>query len=228
MSGIEQLGPDLWIVSRRLPIRGIGDIGARMTVMRSADRALMLHSPVELDSDLLTTLGQLGEPRWLIGPSKAHHLFLTAYHDAFPNALLCGAPGLAEKRKDLRFDHVLGADPPPGWPDDVRMELVEGAPFMNEIAFLHRPSRTLVLTDLVFNVERGLENQARIFHRLVGATDRFGPHRLVRLGIRDRKAARRSIDRILAWDFDRVVMAHGSVVRSGGHALLEQAFAYLR
>ena len=199
-----------------------------MTVMRSADRALMLHSPVELDADLLTLLGQLGEVRWLIGPSKAHHLFLAAYQDAFPSALLCGAPGLPEKRKDLRFDHVLGADPPPGWPDDVAMELVEGAPFMNEIAFLHRPSRTLVLTDLVFNVERGLENQARIFHRLVGATDRFGPHRLIRLGIRDRKAARRSLDRILAWDFDAVVMSHGSVVRSGGHAMIEQAFAFLR
>ena len=98
---------------------------------------------------------------------------------------------------------------------------------MNEVAFLHRPSRALVLTDLVFNVERGLDNQARVFHFLVGATDRFGPHRLIRFGIRDRKAARRSLDRILAWDFDAVVMSHGAVVRSGGHAMIEHAFAFL-
>jgi hypothetical protein len=43
-----------------------------------------------------------------------------------------------------------------------------------------------------------------------------------------RAAARRSLDRILAWDFDRVVMSHGEVVSTGGHRLVEQAFAFLR
>jgi hypothetical protein len=200
-----------------------------MTVIRLADRSLMLHSPVDLDADLLERLSGMGEVRWLIGPNKTHSLFLQAYREVFPNALLCGAPGLAEKRRDLRFDHVLGSGPPPpGWPEEVETQLIEGAPSMNEVAFLHRPSRTLVLTDLVFNVESGLGNQARLFHRLVGATDRFGPHRLIRLGIRDRRAARRSMDRVLAWDFDRVVMSHGEVVPTGGHAMIEQAFAFLK
>jgi hypothetical protein len=197
--------------------------------MRSQGRELMLHSPVELDPELLVTLESLGEVRFLVGPNKAHHLFLGAYRDAFPEATLCGAPGLAEKRTDLRFDHVLAPSSlPPEWPEEIAIELVEGAPLLNEVAFLHRPSRTLVLTDLVFNVERGLDNQARVFHFLVGATDRFGPHRLIRFALRDRKAARRSLDRILAWDFDAVVMSHGAVVRSGGHAMIERAFAFLR
>jgi hypothetical protein len=227
-TGIEPLGPEIWVVNRPLPIRAVGDIGSRMTVMRFADGSLMLHSPVDLDGDLLELLQRMGEVRWLIGPSKSHHLFLGAYRDAFPNTILCGAPGLAEKRKDLRFDHVLAAGPPPpGWPEEVQMELVEGAPWMNEIAFLHRPSRALLVTDLVFNVERGLENRARVFHWLVGATGRFGPHRLIRFGMRDRRAARRSLDRILAWDFDQVVMSHGSVVRSSGHVMIEKAFAFL-
>jgi hypothetical protein len=76
-------------------------------------------------------------------------------------------------------------------------------------------------------VPRDGPNRARLFHWLVGATGRFGPHRLIRLGIRDGKAARRSLDRILAWDFERVVMSHGEVVEAGGRRLLEQAFAYL-
>ena len=84
-----------------------------------------------------------------------------------------------------------------------------------------------MLTDLVFNVERGPKNRARLFHWLVGATGRFGPHRIIRLGIRDKAAARRSLDALLAWDFDRVVMSHGEVLESGGRARLEQAFAFL-
>jgi hypothetical protein len=70
-------------------------------------------------------------------------------------------------------------------------------------------------------------NRARLFHWLVGATGRFGTHRLIRLAIRDRKATRRSLDRILAWDFERVVMSHGEVLETGGRHALERAFAYL-
>ncbi|MGH7288693.1 MAG: DUF4336 domain-containing protein [Myxococcota bacterium] len=130
----------------------MGDIGARMTVIRLSDRMLMLHSPVELDAALKSALDGLGSVRWILGPSKAHHLFLLAYVKSFPEASLCGAAGLAEKRQDLRFQHVLSDTAPDGWPGEVSFHFVGGAPFMNEVAFLHRPSRTLVLTDLVFNV----------------------------------------------------------------------------
>ena len=45
--------------------------------------------------------------------------------------------------------------------------------------------------------------------------------------IRDRKAARASVAKILEWEFDRVIVTHGDVVRSGGHAKVAQAFAFL-
>lgn len=224
---LESLAADLWVARRPLPI-AVGDIGARMTVLRLPDRSLMLHSPVQLDASLSQALRELGAVKWLLGPSKVHHLFLGDSVKAFPDAALCGAPGLAEKRRDLAFQHVLAPQPPPGWPESVKLQLVEGAPLMNEVALLHTPSRTLVLTDLVFNVQPEVKNRARLFHWLVGATGHFGPHRLIRFGIRDRAAARRSLDRILAWDFDRVVMSHGEVVSTGGHRLIEQAFAFLR
>jgi hypothetical protein len=227
MQSLEQLAPDLWVARRPLRI-AVGDIGARMTVVRLSDRTLMLHSPVEFDAPLQVALDELGTVRWIIGPNKAHHLFLGSYVHAFPDALLCGAPGLAEKRRDLRFHHVLSDTPPPGWPADVLFRLIEGSPWMNEVALLHQPTRTLVLTDLVFNVLPGTTNNARLFYWAVGAAGRFGPHRLIRLGMRDRAATRRSIDRILAWNFDRIIMSHGEIVSSGGRAQFERAFDFLR
>ena len=220
------LAPDVWVARRPLPL-AVGDIGARMTVMRLPDRSLVLHSPVQLDASLSQALRELGTVKWLVGPNKVHHLFLGDYVKAFPDAALCGAPGLAEKRRDLAFRHALAPQPPPGWPESVKLQLVDGAPQMNEVALLHAPSRTLVLTDLVFNVTRDAPNHARLFHWLVGARGRFGPHRLIRLFIRDRAAARRSLDRVLAWDFDRIVMSHGEVLETGGRRLLEQAFTFL-
>lgn len=226
MKPLEQLAPELWVAQRPLPI-AVGDVGARMTVIRFPDRTLLLHSPVALDAELQRALDALGSVRWLIGPSKVHHLFLADYAHAYPAAALCGVPGLAEKRRDLVFRHVLTAAAPPEWPAEISLALVEGAPLMNEVALLHAPSRSLVLTDLVFNVKPGPNNRARLFHWLVGATGRFGPHRLIRAGLRDRAAVRRSIDRILGWEFDRIILSHGEVVESGGRALLERAFAFL-
>jgi Domain of unknown function (DUF4336) len=226
MTSLLALAPDLWIADRPLRLF-VGDIGARMTVIRCAGGGLLLHSPVALDDQLRAELEALGPVRWVVGPSKVHHLFLAPYVAAFPGAALCGAKGLAEKRRDLAFRHELDRDPPPEWPAEIGFVLVEGAPLMNEVVFHHAPTRTLVLTDLAFHVVPGPTNRARFFHRLVGATGRFGPHRLIRLGIRDRRAAAASIRRILEWDFDRIVVSHGQVLERDGRARFESAFADL-
>jgi hypothetical protein len=171
-------------------------------------------------------IDRLGEVGWLVGPSKAHHVFLGDYVRAYPHALLCGAPGLQQKRKDLRFNHVLG-DGAPLWQGDLLLQVVHGAPTMNEVVFLHPSSKTLILTDLAFNVSPGARDHAKAFHWLVGATGRFGPHRLIRLGIRDRKAAKGSLEKILAWDFDRVIVSHGDVLERHGKERLRDAFSFL-
>jgi hypothetical protein len=223
---LRALARDLFVATRPLPL-WVGDIGCRMTVIRLADGGLFLHSPVPLDAATRQALDRLGPVRWIVGPSKVHHFHLGDYARAYPDALLCGAPGLPEKRRDLRFQRVLDDAEAPPWGDEVRMRLFRGAPLMNELVFLHPATRTLLLTDLAFHVPAD-GGGARLFHWLVGATGRFGPHRIIRLGIRDRGAARASLDAILAWDFDRVIVSHGELLETGGRAAMHAAFAFLR
>lgn len=222
---LERLDENLWVATRPLPL-WIGDVGTRMTVVR-VDGGLVLHSPVPLDAATRQALDRLGPVRQVVGPNKVHHLFLGEYARAYPEAELCGALGLAEKRRDLRFAHRMDASWRPPWGPALRHLACEGAPALNEVVFHHPASRTLVLRDLVFHVARGSRNRARLFHALVGATGRFGPHRLVRALLRDRAAFRRSLDPLLGWDFERVVMAHGGVVEKDGRARLEEAFAFV-
>ena len=40
-------------------------------------------------------------------------------------------------------------------------------------------------------------------------------------------AARQALERILAWDFDRVMIAHGEVLESGGPDTLRVGYAWL-
>jgi hypothetical protein len=223
---LRPLAPNLWVADRPLKLV-VGDIGARMTVVRLRDGGLLLHSPVRLDGETRRALDELGPVRAVIAPSKPHNLFAGDVTAAYPDAALYGAPGLVEKRPDLRFAAVLGDEPPPLWRGELAQHRFRGAPILEEVVFFHPSSRTLILTDLAFNVSAARASGARLFYWVTGAAGRFGPHRLVRLMIRDRRAARMSMDAILGWDFERVIVSHGDVLDTGGRERLADAFAFL-
>jgi len=225
-SPLRRLDEDLWVVDRPLAMLGI-QVGARMTVIRLADGGLLLHSPVAPDRELALALAELGPVRHLVAPNKVHHLYFAAAAEAFPDARRWGAPGLAEKCRDLAFDEVLNDTAPEAWADELDQLRFEGSPYVEEIVFHHRASRTLILTDLAFNVRESDSFFTRLFLRASGVLGRFGPTRMFRGLIRDRAAARRSLDRMLAWDFDRVVMSHGVVLQSRGRRVLRDAYQWM-
>src|SRR5262249_35995022 len=162
-----------------------------------------------------------------VAPSKVHHFFVGDYITAYPQARIAGAPGLEAKRRDLTFHALLGDEPLAPWNGDLEQHLFRGASYLNEVVFFHPSTRTLLLTDLAFNGGAERTAGARLFYWLVGAGGRFGPHRFVRACIRDRQAARRSVERILQWDFDRIIVTHGDILETGGRERFAAAFAFL-
>jgi hypothetical protein len=224
---LEKLAEGLWVDARPLRAGPFLELGTRMSVVRLADGGLLLHSLVEIDDETRAALGDLGPVRFLVAGNKLHHLSLASAVRAFPKAQLWGAPGLAEKRRDLAFAGELGDAPPPAWQSDLDSLAVRGIPRMNEVVFLHRASRTLLVTDLCFNVRHSGSFATRLFMRVNGAYGRFGPSRLLRSMVRDRPALRASVEKILEWDFERVVVTHGDVLDHGGRDALRAGFAWL-
>lgn len=223
---MRQLDEDLWVVERPLRMGGI-ELGTRMSVVRLRDGSLFLHSPVELDEGLRADLLRLGTPRYAVAPNRFHHLFVGDYRNAFPGVQLFAAPGLPQKRRDLQFDTVLTETPPAAWAGELEQEFFQGLPIMNEVAFCHRASRTLLTCDLAFHIGPEAPLATRLGFRLVGGYDKFGPTLVEKLLIRDRAAARASLARMLAWDFDRVVVTHGTVLETGGREALRQGYHWL-
>jgi Domain of unknown function (DUF4336) len=223
---LRPLAADLWVVDRPLRFAGLS-LGTRMTVVRLADGALLLHSPVALDAALREALLQLGAPRYAIAPNRFHHLFIGEYRAAFPGIALCAAPGLPKKRKDLQFDQVLGDEAPAAWAGQLDQLVFAGAPTIGEVVFHHRASRSLLTCDLAFNIGPEAPWATRQAFRLAGCYGRLGPTRMEKLFIRDRAAARASLERVLDWDFERVVVAHGVVHEGGGAGTLRQSYRWL-
>ncbi len=222
---MRECGTDLFVSEQALRFVGL-EIGTRMTVVRLRDSQLFVHSPVRLDAALRARIEALGQVRFVVAPNRFHHLFVGEWAAAYPEAELYAAPGLAEKRKDLAFHGVLGDAPPPGWEGQLEQCFVEGFPLINEVVFFHPASRTLLACDLAFQASPELPTSTRAFLRLAGVRG-FGPTHLERLLLRDRSAARRSFERVLAWDFDRVVVAHGGVLERGGREALRAGYAWL-
>ena len=225
-SPIQPEDENLWTVTRPLKILGL-TMASRMSTIRLTDGSLFLHSPVKLDPQLQAALSELGPPRHLVAPNRFHHLFLPAYKQAFPEAVTYAAPGLAQKRRDFTFDQTLGADPPAAWKNELEQIPVAGIPMLNEIVFFHRASSTLILTDLAFNVGPDSPFGLRLWARLNLAYGRLQPTALVKAVFRDKAAARASIDAILRLDFERVIVAHGEILRFQAKASLAAAYRWL-
>jgi hypothetical protein len=224
---IRPIDEGLWVADQDLSVAGCG-IGARMTILQVGAGSLALHSPIAWDESLRAEVELLGEPRWAIAPNRFHHLFVEPWAETFADLELWVAPGLEAKRPDLSVDAVFGNSPTPAaWNGVLDALVFEGYPFASEVVFRHAASRTLVLTDLAFNFGEGTPTATRIVFGLLGAYGKFGPSFLERVLFRDRAAARRSLETVLSWDFDRIIVSHGSILETGGRGALADAYAWL-
>ena len=197
-----------------------------MTVARLPKDLLWVHSPVKLTPEVRAQLDRLGTVRHLIAPCHMHDLYLRQYREAFPGAQFHGAPGMDEKLPHLGFDEVLCPTPPNSWHRIFRQTLVAGIPRQNEFVFLHQPSRSLIVADLVFNIPLRKRWLDRFFWWINGDIQgRLAPSRLYRASIEDVAAFRTSLRHILTWEFERIIVGHGQIVDSGGREKLQTAIA---
>lgn len=223
---MRQLDSDVWYADAPLRFLGL-EVGARMTVVRLPGSELLLHSPIEATDELVREVEALGRVRSLVAPNRLHHLYVESWQRACPDAELFVAPGLEEKRSDLKITGVLRDAPEAGWAETIDQVVVRGFPFANEVVFFHRPSRTLIATDLAFNVGASSPPLTRFFFKLSRAYGRLTPTLVERLLIRDPASFRQSLERILQWPFERVIVAHGEVSESGGREELVRGYDWI-
>ena len=227
MSRLTRHADGLWSVAAPLSFWGL-QLGTRMTVVRLPDGGLWVHSPIALDGPLKAELDALGPVRHVIAPNAYHHLYAASAAAAWPGATLFAPERLKRRQPNLSAARAIDPVAPPEWGGVLDPVRIEGTIF-HETVFVHRPTRTLVTADIVENFDGSPHLPTRLYLRASGLQGRVGFSKFLRrLAFRDRTKARRSIDRLLALDFDRIVLAHGRVLESGGRAALRDAYAWLR
>ncbi|TCS36230.1 uncharacterized protein DUF4336 [Paucimonas lemoignei] len=222
---LQAIAPDIWHAQHHFVIKGI-HLSTRMTVVRLRDGRLWLHSPIPLTPELRNQVEALGDIAYLVAPSKVHHLFIGEWAKAYPEALLFGPRGLSAKRPDLQGLRVLAPSGEPEWMEELGQLLFEGIPTINEHAWFHWPSRSVILTDLCQCWEGDLPIATRLYAKLTGVRNRLAVPRTIRLINRDREAARASAAKILEWPTERVIVAHNAIIEQDARAALSEALAW--
>jgi hypothetical protein len=227
---LEPFGHDLWIADGPA-VRFLGTFPypTRMAVARLADGGLWVWSPIAPDEALSREVAALGPVRHIVAPNKIHHLFLEPWAAAHPEARLYAAPGLAAKRRDLTFHAELDDTPPPAWADEIDQVVFRGSLFMEEVVFFHRPSGTVLVTDLIQRFDPASTTGWRgLLMRLDGLVGPDGSTpREWRASFWNRSAARAAKQKALAWNPDQLLIAHGACAPERGSEALAHGLRWL-
>ena len=203
----------------------------RMSIVKLADGSLWVDSPVPVPSDVLERITRLGPVRYLVAATPRHVWRLASWHDLFPEAELwaCKSTLFTLKKGNLAFTGTLTDQPPRGWADDLDQVAFKGNPLIEEVIFLHKRSGTVILDDLIqiHSPVKGKLLRNALF-KLEGVVSPYGGVGLdIRLSFTHRNLARRSLAKLLSWDFDKLIIAHGVCIEKGAKPFVERAFRWL-
>lgn len=207
---MKQVAENVWVFDDA-PIEALGmRLPIRMTVIRLAGGDLLLHSPTRYSPELRDSLRELGAIRYLLAPSIAHWMFIPDWQKAVPEAITLAVPGLARRgpvrKAGLRINGELTDSATQGWGDEIETVLIS-APLFAEAALFHRPSRTLVLTDLVQNLPPGEVPAASLLGN--AAPDGKAPFYLRALLHMAGRGAEQAAARLIGFAPQSVIFAHG-------------------
>jgi hypothetical protein len=231
---LKPVAENVWIVDSGPQHVGGLSLPVRMSVIRLSSGETWLHSPTRHTEALQQKIEALGPIGYLVAPNIAHWTHLKEWQAHCPDATSSAAPNLRQRsqvrKAGVRLDRDLTEAPLKAWGNEIEQVIIPGGAGFREVAFFHKPTRTLLLTDLIQNLELDkLPLPTRLFAKLTGiqAPDGKAPAYL-RLIIRLRRDdAREAVSRLVEWNPERVIFSHGRWFEQDGTAELRRAFRWL-
>jgi hypothetical protein len=217
---MKKLAENLWVLPYSLRLLG-ADLKRVVTIVRLQSGNLVIHSTGPFTPDDVAGILRLGKPGWLLEAMLQHDTFAQQGRQAFPKIPYLAPVGFAEA-VGFPTDPLIPA--PSTWGEELKVLRLDGNPSMQEYVFFHPLSRTLIVADLLFNFGPDTPGWTRfLLLGAVGTKHHPGMSRRFRMSIKDRAAFQRSIETLLTWDFDRIIVGHGETIDADGKRLLRSA-----
>ncbi len=224
----------VWIVDAK-PIRAMNVmvVPLRMTIFKLGTGDLLIYSPTHYDDTLRTAIEKLGPIKHLVAPSTGHWMFAKAWQEKCPEAKSWAVPELASRKSvreaGIRFDALLGPQPPEEWADEFEHVMFRG-PSYGELDMVHKPSGTLVVADTLLEVDAAsLPPLSRAMAAAAGICAPIGraPAQLRALLSLNREVNAAAARRLISLAPRRMVPAHGNIIESNVSEHLRHSLDWL-
>ncbi|TKA73278.1 hypothetical protein B0A49_05769 [Cryomyces minteri] len=220
-------------------------------LVRLSTGFLAVFSPPPLTAgvrEVIEAFGN-GEVAYLICPNAEHYIFLHDWYSVFPKATVMAPQTLVTKfasgQASVPHVPITLAFPYQQHSPDMKQFEHEFEPAFfganaNEIALLHRASRTLLTADMVFNppatesytksddsATKGLLTYLFNWSKGTSGFPLTMQHRILNIIAgkgNDRNGFAESARGVTGWDFERIVCCHGEVVEKGAKGFWEKVY----
>jgi hypothetical protein len=224
---LEKLTENLWRVQGSLP--GMSLL-RNMAIARMTDGRLVINSAIALEEPLMKEIEAWGKPAFLVIPNRYHRLDLPAFKRRYPDLTVLVPRGVRATVE--RVQHADGnfEDFPSN--ETVVLSSLDGIGDQEGVMTVESEDGiTLILGDVVFNMDMKTDLLGRIFATLAASAPGPRVHRLFRLlVVKDRAVLRRQLERLAATPkLKRLIVAHEKLTTGGPEAaaVLRQAATYL-
>ncbi|KAI7468216.1 hypothetical protein KC357_g6802 [Hortaea werneckii] len=252
---MRKITPDVLVCSTPFLRFGRIKIGGRGTIVKLASGNLAVFSPVALTDTVKKEVAGFGngDIKYITALDQEHHIFLESWHKQFPHAQVLMPETLPEYRKKQGYYQIpqensvlFKKDTAPGqtkvseeFDQEFEHEYVS-AHANQELVFNHKPSKTMIQGDFLFNLpayeqfsKTDMSPTSGILTKLmckINSTEGEATwqRRFIWYAISaaNRQGFNDSCQRIGKWDFDRLVPCHGDVIESGGKGIFEKVMKW--
>ena len=224
----EYIKDQIWVLEYPVRFGGM-DIFGRTTIIKLENGDLIIHDPCEINDLVKREIDAIGIVKYIVAPGSYHHLFVTDFQQKYPNAETFLCPGLEQKRPDIKFDWILGNKSDHRWEDTIDQVLVYGTKYIWEVAFFHKPSKTLILVDLLENIGDDYQHPASLLLRFwwkvvfrMWNNPKAAPE--YQMGWGKKNIVKIGLNKILSWDAERIILAHGENIENNANNILRTAW----
>lgn len=200
-----------------------------MTVVRLTDGGVLLHSPCQPSDGLRREIARIGRVSDVVAPNWFHDLYLRQYRDFYPDAAFWG-PALLQRQQRSIINCALDGTTRPSWYAELPYVSLSGLLSFDESVFFHETTRTLIVADLVMNASVGNDAPivTRLGYRLFGLDGRLRVFPILRwFGVSSRVSLRAAAQQIIAWNPERLIVAHGRPLEEQVTVKLSAALRWL-
>jgi hypothetical protein len=225
-----------------LGFRNFIAVSNRMTAIRlpRAFNKILLLNPIQLTPSVRSALDDLGGVHF-VACDLGHHMHVQEYLDAWPEAKAIGVKGLERKRPDVGWEFVCEKNGRGERVEDVsefggEIETVLFEGFITRaVAWYCRPSRTLIVSDLLMNLpatEQYSPSSASqgpgswAFSQVANPYSLFFKCLINFIATTDTALMRRDAKRVAEWEVKRIVMCHGDVIEDRAEEAWKSAYEW--